>query len=182
MIFIDYLLLAIVVASAVIGIFRGFVKEAMSLVSWVLAVWVSIQFGHVAAEWLGGTIDSYTLRLWGGRALLLVGTLFLGGAISWLISSIMDETGLSGTDRAVGILFGLARGVILAGIVVLLLEFAGFSESSWWQDSKLIPYAAPVADFVEEVAEEGIEYLDVDKEQVMDAASEKAGEMLIPDK
>jgi len=76
--------------------------------------------------------------------------------------------------------FGLARGIILAGVAVLVLEFAGFSESSWWKDSKLIPYAAPVADFVADAAEEGIDYLDVDGEEVMDAATEKAGEMLSP--
>jgi len=182
MIFVDYLLLAIVAASAIISIFRGFVKEAMSLAGWIIAVWAAVSLGHLAAGWLEGAVDSYTLRLWAGRAMLLVGILFISGAVSWLISSVLDETGLSGTDRAVGIVFGLARGVILAGIVVLMLEFAGFGEASWWDDSKLIPLAAPVADFVEEVAEDGIEYLDVDKEQVIDAASEKAGEVLLNDK
>jgi len=178
MIFIDYLLLVIVVVSAIISIFRGFVKEALSLIGWVVAIWAASRFGVVAADMLGGTIDSYTLRLWCGRTLILIGVLFASGLISWAISQLLDSTGLSGTDRAVGMVFGLARGVVLAGIVVLLMELAGFEEDAWWNDSKLIPYAAPVADLVKEVAEDGIEYLDVDGGQVIDAAQDKATELL----
>jgi len=178
MIIIDYLLIVIVAVSAVISLFRGFVKESLSLVGWVVAIWAASRYGLVAADWLDGTIDSYALRLWCGRAILLIGVLFTSGVISWAVSQLLDSTGLSGTDRAIGMLFGLARGVILAGIVVLLLELAGFDEDAWWNDSKLIPYAAPVADLVKEVAEDGIEYFDVDGEQVIDAAQDKATELL----
>jgi membrane protein required for colicin V production len=177
---VDYLLIAIVCVSAIISIFRGFVKEALSLTSLIVAIWAAAQFGVQMGDLIGGSIESETLRGWLGRAVLLVGILFAGGIVSWLISALLDSTGLSGTNRAVGMIFGLARGIVLAGVFVLLLDFAGFSESSWWKESKLIPYAAPVAEFVSETAEDGIEYLDIDKDEMINSATEKAGEMLAP--
>ncbi len=177
---VDYLLIAIVCVSAIISIFRGFVKEALSLASLILAIWAAAQFGPQMGDLIGGSIESATLRAWLGRVVLLVGILFAGGMVSWLISELLDSSGLSGTNRAVGMIFGLARGIVLAGVFVLLLDFAGFSESSWWKESKLIPYAAPVAEFVSEAAEDGIEYLDVDTDEMIDSATEKAEEILAP--
>lgn len=177
---IDYLLLAIVLVSAVISIFRGFVKEALSLLSWIVAIWAASRFGPGFGELIAGSLDSLTLRAWAGRAALLVAVLFAGGVLSWAISLLMDSSGLSGTDRAVGMVFGLARGIILAAVIVLLLGFAGFTESSWWTESKLIPYVAPVAEFVKGAAKDGIEYLDVDQDDVIERATRKAGEMLTP--
>jgi membrane protein required for colicin V production len=176
----DYTLLALVCVSTIISIFRGFVKEAMSLASLIVAIWAAAQFGPQMGDLIGSGIESETLRFWLGRAVLLVGILFAGGILSWLVSELLDSTGLSGTNRAVGMIFGLGRGIILAGVFVLLLDFAGFSQSSWWEESKLIPYAAPVAEFVSETAENGIEYLDVDKDEMINSATEKAGEMLAP--
>jgi membrane protein required for colicin V production len=177
---IDYMLLAIVLMSAVISIFRGFVKEALSLLSWVAAIWAASRFGVQFGDLIAGSLDSVALRAWLGRGALLIAVLFAGGLFSRLISLLMDSTGLSGTDRAVGMVFGLARGTILAAVVVLLLEFAGFTESSWWTESKLIPYVAQVAEFVKDAAQDGIEYLDVDQDEVIDTAAKKAGEMLTP--
>jgi hypothetical protein len=65
-------------------------------------------------------------------------------------------------------------------VFVLLLDFAEFSESSWWTESKLIPYVSPVAVVVSDLTEDGIEYLDVDQEGIIDSASQKAGDMLAP--
>ncbi len=176
---IDYLLLAIILVSMVISLFRGFVKEALSLVSWLVAIWAAARFGSQFGEIILGSFDSETIRSWGGRTALLIAVLFAGGVVSWLISQLLDSTGLSGTDRAIGMVFGLVRGVILAAVVLLMFRFAGFSESSWWTDSKLIPYVAPVAEMVVDAAEEGIEYLDVDEDEVIDATAEKAGELLV---
>ena len=177
---VDYLLIAIVCVSVIISIFRGFVKEALSLASLIIAIWAAAQFGAQMGDLIGGSIESETLRAWLGRAVLLVGILFAGGILSWLVSELLDSTGLSGTNRAVGMIFGLARGIILAGVFVLLLDFAGFAESSWWKESKLIPYVSPVAVVVSDLTEDGIEYLDVDQEGIIDSASQKAGDMLAP--
>ena len=165
MIAVDYALLIVVLISAVVGLFRGFVKEAMSLGVWVLAVWCSWRFGDVvSSQLLPDFVADPVLKLWGTRIIVLVAVLIIGGLTTWLISYLLDKTGLTGTDRLVGMLFGMARGVVLAGLVVIGLQITGFDEDPWWTKSKLIPYAAPVADSLRDVAAEGMDLLDKEQE------------------
>lgn len=160
MTFIDYVLIAILLVSTVVSLFRGFLTEAISLAAWVVAIWAAWKFGPAVAGALEGSIDSLTARLWGARSLLLVGVLLAGGLLNWMVNGLLQKSGLSGVDRAIGTLFGFARGVVLASLLVVVLDLVDFSVTAWWQDSKLIPYAAPVAGVLKEAAEEGMEILD----------------------
>ena len=162
MVAVDYILLAILFVSTAVSLLRGFVREAISLVSWAVAIWCAWRFGGAVAGALEGSMGSMTARLWVARSLLLVGVLVAGGLVEWLVVYLLQKTGLTGTDRAIGTLFGFARGVVLGGLLVAILQTGGFEAEPWWQDSKLIPYAAPVADVLRDAAEEGLAYLDVD--------------------
>ena len=162
MVAVDYILLAILFVSTAVSLLRGFVREAISLVSWAVAIWCAWRFGGAVAGALEGSMGSMTARLWVARSLLLVGVLVAGGLVEWLVVYLLQKTGLTGTDRAIGTLFGFARGVVLGGLLVAILQIGGFEAEPWWQDSKLIPYAAPVADVLRDAAEEGLAYLDVD--------------------
>lgn len=159
MVAIDYLLVGILVLSALLGAYRGFVKEALALVGWVVAVWGAWQFGDEAAARLPDFIDDPVLKLWSARLLMLIAALFVVGVISRLLSILMDQTGLSGTNRLLGGIFGVARGAVLGAVVVSLLKVAGFDADPWWNESKLIPYAAPIADRLSEYADQGLEML-----------------------
>ena len=68
MIWIDYILLAIISISALLSLWRGFVKEALSLVTWILALWIALNYSHVL-EPLLGSVSSEALRLWAARLL-----------------------------------------------------------------------------------------------------------------
>lgn len=160
MVWVDYLLLGIVALSGVVGLFRGFVKEALSLGVWVIGIWCAWQFADLAAARMTGWVEDPVLRLWAARVVLLVGCLILGGLLAALLAFLLDQTGLTGTDRLLGGLFGLGRGAVLAAIVVMALQFTGFDQDPWWAQSKLIPYTAPVADLLRDVASEGMELLD----------------------
>jgi len=166
MIAVDYVLMSIFAVSAIIGLFRGFVKEAISLIGWVVAVWGAWRFGAQVSAWLPDFVDDVTIKIWAARLLVLIGVLIVSGLISRLVSFLIDKTGLSGTDRMVGMVFGLARGMVLAGLAVNLLEVAGFDEASWWPESKLIPYVEPVAQRLSDIAEEGLEMLDNPIDQI----------------
>jgi membrane protein required for colicin V production len=159
MIWIDYLLLGTVVLSGVVGLFRGFVKEALSLGVWVIAIWCAWKFAGLAADQMSRWVSDPVLRLWAARAVVLVVVLIAGGLLTALLSFLLDQTGLTGTDRLLGGVFGLGRGAVLAAIIVIGLRFAGFDESPWWADSKLIPYAEPVADVLRDVADNGMDML-----------------------
>ena len=160
MVWIDYLLIAIVVVSAVVSLFRGFFREALSLATWIAALLISWQFGGLLADGLQGWIGDPVVRLWAGRLLTFILVLVLGGLVGRLAGILMDSSGLTGTDRLLGMIFGMARGIVLAAILVVGLDVMGFDQSPWWNESKLIPYAAPIADIIRGMAEDGLELLD----------------------
>jgi len=159
MITIDYLLIAVFALSALMGLFRGVVKEALSLLSWVAAVWSAWRFGAAVAAMIPSMADDSVIEIWVARIIVLVGVLILGGLLAKLIAYLVHQSGLSGTDRTVGMVFGMARGVVLIAVVVLMLDAAGFDADPWWQASKLIPYAAPIAERLAGVAGDGIDLL-----------------------
>jgi len=166
---IDYALLAVVGLSALAGFFRGFFKEAFSLLGWVIAIWGAWSFGEQAAAMMPAFVADQNVMVWVGRLAILIGVLLITGILSRIASMVMGKTGLDGTDRVVGIIFGLARGVVLAGLVVNLIQVAGFEGNPWWQESKLIPYAAPIAKSLRDIADDGVEKL-----------YEEAGQLEVP--
>jgi membrane protein required for colicin V production len=152
----DLALLGLVALSSLVGLLRGFVREAMSLAVWICAVWVAARFSSLLAPQLAGFVGNTALQAWAARVLLLIGTLIGGGIVTWLLRMAFRSVGLGGTDRVVGMVFGLARGLLLAGLAIVVLRLAGFSDEPWWRQSKLIPYAAPVTDALREAAEQGL--------------------------
>ena len=160
MIWIDYALLVVLGLSAVVGLLRGFVKEALSLLVWVLAVWCAWKYAGLAAPMLQGLVAEPVLRQWAARAVVLVGVLLIGGLGTWLLCYVLDRTGLTGTDRLLGGVFGLARGAVLAGLLVIILQFAGFDESPWWSQSRLIPYANPIVGQLKDAAARSVDMID----------------------
>jgi len=171
MVWVDYFLLGVVILSGVVGLFRGFVKEALSLGVWVVAIWCAWKFAGLASAQMTGWVEDPVLRLWAARVVVLVAVLILGGLLTALLSFLLDQTGLTGTDRLLGGLFGLGRGAALAALVVMALQFTGFDADPWWAESKLIPYAEPVADLLRDVAAGGMEMLDKDQETSDPAAA-----------
>lgn len=160
MITFDYILLGVVLVSAVIGIIRGFVKESLSLLSWVVAIWAAARFGAEAAGWLSAWIADPVIRLWAGRLLVLVGALVIGSILGAVIGHLVNHSVLTGTNRALGTLFGLARGVLVAALGVLVLQMAGFDQEPWWRESRLVPHVAPLGEWLRSLAEQGLNYLE----------------------
>lgn len=152
----DYALIVLVGLSALLGLWRGLVREALAIAAWLLALWGAVAFGQVAASFLGGRIGDPVLRLWAGRLLVLVVVLLAGSLVGWIVGRLVRSSPASGFDRFLGLLFGVGRGVLVAGIFVLALSLAGFDAEPWWRQSKLIPYAALAGNAVRELAEERI--------------------------
>jgi membrane protein required for colicin V production len=156
----DYGLVAIIAVSTLISLFRGFFKEAISLGTWLAALWVAWIFGPEVAVYLEEWIAPTALRLWAARGIVFIGVLLVGGVLNALLHMLLQSTGLSGTDRAIGMVFGFGRGILLVGIVLAVMEAADFNETEWWPESALIPYFAPVTDMIRHAAEDGLELLD----------------------
>jgi len=142
---VDVVILVIIALSAVISLFRGFVREAVSLATWVLAFWVSIGFADKLEPKLTGLIDSPTARLTVAFAALFLITLIVGALVNYLIGQLVQKTGMGGTDRVLGILFGVGRGIALIAVLVLLGGLPQLSREVWWQESMLIVHFQELA-------------------------------------
>ncbi len=137
----DWGIIAVLVISSLISLKRGFVKEALSLVVWVLAIVIAMTFRAQASALLTEHIQTPSLREMAAFALLFIATLIVGACVNFLISQLVKITGLSGTDRLLGMLFGLARGfvIVMTGLI-LLPGFIPIDQDPWWQSSQLIPH------------------------------------------
>lgn len=141
----DWMLLAIVVVSAVFGLMRGFVGVVVSLVAWVLSAWAALRFGgEVAARLAGGAAPSTTDVL-AGHALCFVGVLLVVSLAGWIVRWAMNSVGLSGVDRALGFALGVVRGGFVACALLLLFGLTTMPREPDWQASWVVPMLVPGA-------------------------------------
>jgi membrane protein required for colicin V production len=151
MVWIDYCILAVVALSILISLLRGFVKEAISLGTWVLAFWLALTFAGRLAEWFVGSVASTALRYMLAFAILFVAVLILGAIINYVVSTLVEKTGLSGTDRLIGAIFGFARGLVVVAALVLLAGLTRLPESDVWHQSRFVPYVQPITAWLRHV-------------------------------
>ena len=134
----DIVMLALILLSAVIGLFRGLIKELVSLVVWICAIVGAIVFAAPLAEYLTAIHASRPIRVAIAFAIVFFGVLIAGGLLQWSLAKLIQTTGLGGTDRFLGFIFGALRGgLVVLGALILIKPFA--ETSDWWQDSLLRP-------------------------------------------
>ena len=137
---IDVVILALVGLSAILSLFRGFVREAVALATWLLALWVAMTFYEDLAVWLAQWISLVSAQKITAFGILFVCVLLLGAIFNYLAGKLVSKTGLSGTDKMLGIVFGVARGGVIVAILVMLAGLTPFPQDPWWQDSQFLAY------------------------------------------
>lgn len=137
---VDFALVGVVVLSAAVSLMRGFVREALALAGWVAAVWIAFTFTPDVAPLFADHVSVPSLRMGLAFLVLFVGTLVVSGIVVWLVGLLVDKTGLSGTDRMLGMIFGVARGFIIAAILVMLAGLTPMPRDPWWRASVLLPH------------------------------------------
>ncbi len=139
MVWIDYAILIIIGISTLVSLIRGFVKEAVSLMVWIAAFFVSSKFYSDLAVYLTEISDTL-IRNATSVAILFVSTLIVGALVNYVISQLVQKTGLSGTDRVLGLAFGALRGVLVVSAILFFVDaFTPIASSDWWKQSTLIP-------------------------------------------
>ncbi|HEX9878154.1 MAG TPA: CvpA family protein [Gammaproteobacteria bacterium] len=155
----DLLIVAVCLGSAGFGFWRGFAKEAMSVATWLAAIWLAWRFTWVVEPLLGEWVVAPELKVWAARAVIFIIVMMIGGILAWLARELIRATGLSGTDRVLGSLFGLGRGALIVGLAVIVLELAGLDSDPWWQQAQLKPAGDRVAAGIRYYAALGSAYL-----------------------
>ena len=145
MLWIDTLIIAIIAISAIISLIRGFVQEALSLATWIAAFALAWFFFRPLSVQLEPWIDVASIRLGVAYGTILLVVLVLGALINRFMKTLVETTGLSGTDRLIGMFFGVARGAVVVAILVLLAGLTPFPHDAWWGESRLIPYFQDMA-------------------------------------
>ncbi|MCY3820450.1 MAG: CvpA family protein [Gammaproteobacteria bacterium] len=135
----DIVIVCLILLSAVIGLARGLVKELVSLVIWVCAIAGAMLLAPLLADHLSAAIEaSRPIRVVIAFLAVFFGVLIAGGLSQWSLAKLIQSTGLSGTDRFLGFMFGALRGglVVVAGLILM----RPFAETSvWWDESLLRP-------------------------------------------
>ncbi len=141
----DYVITVVICLSILISVFRGLIREALSLMSWVAAITVAVMFYQPVAAHFTSVIHSESARHIVTFGILFLLTLFIGMLISRAISKLVHSTGLGGTDRVLGTVFGFARGVLIVGLLLVVASVnTTVTNEEWWTKSTFIPHFKPV--------------------------------------
>jgi len=127
---------------------RGIVREAASLIFWFIAIWAAWRYGPAVEPHLGGLLAQPDVAPWVGRLVVLILVLVVGWIIGQLLSYFSRSVGLGPMDRVVGLLFGVVRGAVLVGLIVIGGELLHLNKEEWWSRSMLVPYGETVGDWL----------------------------------
>ncbi|NIE66092.1 CvpA family protein [Burkholderia sp. Ax-1719] len=138
----DYAVMAVIGLSALRGAWRGFIGEIFGLIGWIAAFIVGCRFVDrvvpvIPATWPGGALTQWLIAF----ALIVIAVVLVAGVGNAVLSRVVQVSGLSGVDRSLGMLFGLARGVVLVLILVVLAGLTELPQQDFWRKALLRPYA-----------------------------------------
>lgn len=161
MIAVDYIILVIIVLSAIMGLVRGLLREAIAVITWFLAIVLAWTFASTVEPMLGGVLVGSPLRIWAARAVIFVGILLLGGAVSVIVAHYVRVSMFAPTDKMLGFLFGVIRGVVIVGAFTIAIQALRMDQDPRWKNSRLMPYAIGVADALRGIVGEKLERLEM---------------------
>lgn len=152
---IEIIIGVIILGSVAISLIRGFVKEAISLVSWVVAIWVGIVYSQPVSHWFSFPQNA-SLRAFLAFVVLFVLCIFVGAIVNLVIGRLVRKTPFSMPDRIIGSLFGFFRGALIVLVLVLLGGLTPLPEQPWWKNSVVIMQFEHAAKWVRQYFPEDI--------------------------
>lgn len=141
----DYLIVCLIGFSALISLFRGFIRELISLISWLGGLLLSLQFAADLAPFFIRVSDLPSVRYFFAFVLIFIAVVVAGIIFNAVVSKVLSITGFSIFDRLLGLLFGATRGaVIVAGLLLMFSHFASARDSAALTDSVVAPHFKPL--------------------------------------
>ncbi len=172
----DYLILAVVAISVLVGALRGFIKEVFSLVVWAAAFLTAYRFAGDIAVLMEDQVTLPSARTAIAFTGLFLIVLLIGGLTTYLVGRLVESTGLSGTDRLLGGLFGAARGLVLVVAMLLVAGFTPIPSDPWWRDSGTIQRMMPLVEWTAQMLPDNVsEHLEFYPEDPSDNGGDDGG-------
>ncbi|MCG6870830.1 MAG: CvpA family protein [Gammaproteobacteria bacterium] len=138
--FLDVAICGVILLSALIGLLRGFLREALSLASWIGAFWLAWVFAPRFAPFIAGLVENDMLRQVASFSGIFILSLLVAALISNLLHRGVRRAGLTGPDRGLGLIFGTLRGAVLLSVVAMLAHLTAIPQENWWKQSLLMGY------------------------------------------
>lgn len=135
----DYVVLGAVALSLLLGVWRGVVSEILALLAWVAAFVSARTWAAPAGEMVAVGVAEPAWRQVAGFLAVFVAVLVLFALARWLLSLLLKAVGLAPLDRVLGAVFGIARGVLVVWVVVLLAGLTALPQQQWWRQAMLAP-------------------------------------------
>ena len=155
----DWVVLGIVIISAMVGAFRGFIRESLSLLAWVVAIWLAFHYSGSFSDYLSSYINNGTVRILVVASVMILGVMLLSNLLKSLILWVLNKTGLIAFDRVLGLVFGTVRGLLICMLMVQLLSLTGLADQSWWQYSRLVDPMKNAASKMSDILPKPIDHL-----------------------
>lgn len=166
----DLTIIAILAISVIVSLFRGLIREVLSLLIWIGAFWLAWTFVDEGASWLQPYIELPSAQHLIAFVALFLAALIVGGLINYLVGKMITKTGLGASDRFFGMFFGLARGVLAVTFIILFLQATPLSQDPWWNESRLQPQFSKMANWLKsKMPENWSEYFSFDSEKINEA-------------
>lgn len=140
----DYIILAILAGSAVAGLLSGFLRGVCSLVTWLAALLLAGHFGHLVEPYLGGDLADPPFSTWAGATVVFLAVLCVGALVSVVLGWLLRVSMFRGMDRFLGLLFGLARGVVIVGVLAIACQSVRLDTKDWWRQARFMPMVEQV--------------------------------------
>jgi len=158
---VDYVLIAIVAISLLFGVIRGFLRESVALLGWLVGLWLAWHYSAAVVPYLGGALAGTELQVWVARLIILLAVIITAWLIGSLLGYLVQRSGLTlGVDRILGGVFGLVRGAVIVGFAVILADAAEMQDEPWWQESRLMPLGVEMASVLRGYVETGMQVIE----------------------
>jgi membrane protein required for colicin V production len=145
---VDLILIGFIGLSSLTGLFRGAVKEVIALGIWIVAIWAGYNHAQSLTPWLQGYIQNPTACTAIAFLIIVVGVLFAGAILNFILGLLLKSSGLSSMDKILGMCFGFIRGVFMVSLILAILSQTSLPYQQYTAGSKVIPQLQPVITWI----------------------------------
>ncbi|MBC5784392.1 CvpA family protein [Ramlibacter sp. USB13] len=132
----DWVVVALLAASVLLGLWRGLVYEVLSVLNWIAAFVLAQWLAPRAAAMMPLSRAGESIQYAAGFVVVFIAALFAGGLLAWLTSKLVAAVGLRPVDRVLGGMFGVVRGIVAVLALAVVVHLAGLTDGAWWTESK----------------------------------------------